>query len=211
MIKHGISKFNIMILLEKIKVHLKTFSLHKAGVVIAEFALLMPIFIGALICAMEAQADYYCQSTLDQAVYKSYQQIQNGTAVTNNWLASDFITQALCPYVGDVITCSNLKVNLLVGVVPNTTPTNMGSYNQIQVANQTQTFNIWMAQANNVLTVPSHWCLGAGYQVQLLQVAYPIPFLSAIWSGSLAKTNPYFVTSAMFLNDNTGGTAVTSC
>ena len=190
---------------------LKRFNLHKAGVALTEFALLMPIFIGVVVCALEAQADYFCQSTLDQAVYKGYQQIQNGTAVTNNWAATDFINNAICPYVGSTLTCSLIQVNLLVAQSPGGWPPHMGTYYQVQVVNSTQTFNIWMTQANNVLTVPANWCLGAGSEAQVLQVAYPIPFLSSIWAGTLKNTNPYFITNVFFWNANTGGAPVTTC
>jgi hypothetical protein len=46
----------------------------------------------------------------------------------------------------------------------------------------------------------AQWCAGAGEDALVLQVAYPVPFLTRLWAGDLESRKPYFVTSFALRN-----------
>jgi hypothetical protein len=83
----------------------------RRGIVAIEFALLAFPFFLVLFFIFEIALDLFLQEALDSGLHVAAREVQTGNAqnVSNG---TTFVNSYLCPAMGDLLTCSNLFVNV---------------------------------------------------------------------------------------------------
>ena len=85
----------------------------RAGTVALEFALIGTSFFGLLLFVFELGFILYAQTALDFAVKEAARQMQTGQqTIADGASQSSFQSAVLCPYLGGLLSCSNVVVTL---------------------------------------------------------------------------------------------------
>lgn len=156
------------------------------GAAAVEFAMVALPFLALTVGILEIGVDYFFNSQIDYATQAAVEDIRSGRVQAQALTASSFKSTLLCPRLPG-LTCESLIVNVAT----------------IKV------WSDWNAYAGPVNPAVQNWCPGASADRVLVQVAYPVPLATMIWSGSPSTTTTrYFRASAGFRNDPYGVTYV---
>lgn len=167
---------------------LARFGRDKTGAAALEFALIALPFIATILCIVEIALDFFFFSHIDYAVHKSLQQIRSGSVQTQKLDPGRFKAEVLCPQMSS-LPCEPVLVNMRV----------MKSW-----CCSADGWTGWTATTVSADT--AKWCPGGSADLVFLQIAYPIPFGSIIWSGSssIADGKRYYLSTAAVRNDPFG-------
>ena len=156
------------------------------GAAAVEFAMVALPFLALTVGILEVGVDYFFNSQIDYATQAAVEDIRSGKAQAQSLTASSFKTNLLCPRLPG-LDCDSLIVNVVT----------------------IKSWSDWNAYAGPLDPSVQKWCPGASTDRVLVQVAYPVPLASMIWSGSSSTTTTrYFRASAGFRNDPYGVTFV---
>jgi len=148
-----------------------------SGAAALEFALVSGPALLIILAILEAGVDCYLHSALDNAAQDVARQIFTG-AVQNMSVNGAAMTQAtfiqtiVCPKLPAFLSCGNLIVNV-VDFSETASPTPYYTYvNAAQSALATPTLN------NN----QTSFCLGGSGSYMMLQLVYPLPLFTSVFS-----------------------------
>lgn len=161
---------------------MRAFALAGKGVVAVEFALVIFPLIFTLLAILKSGLDLYLRSALDNASQEIARQIYTG-AVQNMTINGGPITQQafinniVCPKLPSVLQCSNVIVNLV----------------DFTEASPTPYYNYVNAQSNGLVQPPldntqTSFCLGSTSSYMILQILYPMPLISSVFSSGGVAT-----------------------
>ena len=155
------------------------------GAAAIEFALVGIPFIAIIFAILDVSVDNFIYTQIDTSTQKAVGMIRSGSVQVNELTRDGFRTQVLCPMLPN-LDCAKLLVN----VQPVTN------------------FNTWPYVWTTATIDPStqKWCPGGPADAVLVQVAYPIPLATMIWTGSATAENGtrYYLSAIGFRNDPFG-------
>ena len=156
-----------------------------SGAAAVEFAMVAFPFIAIVVATLELAVDYLYFSQLDYAAHKASEQIRSGGVIIEKTTSSEFRTRHLCPEL-TLFDCNKLLVN--VAVVAN-------------VSNWSGGGGVWAPTTVN--PVAARWCAGGSAEINVLQIAYPVPLASFVWAGQRSNVNGvrYYMAASAFRND----------
>lgn len=152
---------------------LKRFGHAQAGVVLVEFSLALWPLVTALLFVYDIFANFWMLQRVDLAGATIIQLMRDGQVDARQYTPDTFRTTIVCPAV-PLVACDRFVVNLsdvLVG--PKFSPTQVSQ---------------------------GQWCPGGPLDPRLLQIAFPVPFLSRFWAGAWADSNLHYVSSFAMRN-----------
>jgi Flp pilus assembly protein TadG len=156
------------------------------GAAAVEFAMVALPFLALTIGILEVGVDYFINSQIDYATQTAVEDIRSGRVQAQALTASSFKTNLLCARLAG-LNCDSLIVNVVT----------------------IKAWSDWNSYAGPVDPAVQKWCPGASTDRVLVQVAYPVPLATMIWSGSPSTTTTrYFRASSGFRNDPYGVTYV---
>jgi len=142
-------------------------------------------FIAIVVATLELAVDYLYFSQLDYAAHKASEQIRSGVVVIDRATSSDFRTRYLCPEL-TLFDCNKLLVNVTVVA---------------SVNNWSGGGGVWAPTTVN--PGAARWCPGGSAEINVLQIAYPVPLASFVWAGQRSNVNGvrYYLAASAFRND----------
>ncbi len=152
------------------------FSRACGGAIAVEFALLALPFLALLVFIGDISTNYFIFAQIDNGAQTAVNRLRAGEIAATSYTPTTFRDQILCPRM-PVLACARLVVNL--SVRPGGATLSPGN------------------------VAGASWCPGGPQDALILQVAYPIPFLTRIWAGSAADSTPYYVSSYGLRNSPT--------
>ena len=139
-----------------------------AGAVFVEFSLALWPLLAALLFVYDTGTNFLTIRQVDLAGAALIEQMRSGQIDPRNYTPASFRQSLLCPAV-TIIACDQFVVNLSDAQSgPKLTPT--------QVAG-------------------AQWCPGGPSDARILQIAFPVPFLSRIWAGALVESHVHYVSA----------------
>ncbi len=151
----------------------------RRGVVALEFAILaVPLFI-LLLGIMELGYDFFVQAALDHAVHVAARSVQvgNSSGSASGANVAAWVTAAVCPALGVLLSCANLLVN--VTAVPSGTGQNYFTYISANPPSLAT-----MASTSNAV------CTGTGGQLMLLRAYYLGPTFVGLLVPGWSQASP---------------------
>lgn len=153
------------------------FARDRRGAAAVEFAFVIGPLFGLLFCICEIGFDWFSQAQIDHAAQSAARLIMTGNAqaMTSGGQplnAAQFRTTVLCPMLPGYFNCANVIMNIQTfssGVSP------AGVYSLLNTA---QT-NLALPPLDNTQTT---YCIGAGGANVLVQIVYPMPLLTNVFS-----------------------------
>jgi Flp pilus assembly protein TadG len=143
------------------------------GAIAVEFALAAAPLLAVLLFVADMAANYVTFQQIELTGQALIVQMRAGQIDPAAHSAQSFRDQFVCPSV-PTLTCERVVVNLA----------GLASEGMISPDNVQAT----------------RWCSGEPREALLLQLAYPMPFLSRIWAGVLADSNRHYVASFALRN-----------
>lgn len=164
------------------------FARDRTGAAALEFALVALPFMTMVVFIIEVALDFLFFSHVDYAAHKAIQQIRSGAVQTQKLDMQRFKNEILCPQMS-LVPCEPVLVNMRVMKTWCCSPDGWTGWTQTTVSADT-----------------AKWCPGGAAQLVFLQVAYPIPFGSLLWSRSqsMADGKSYYLSTAAVRNDPFG-------
>lgn len=156
------------------------FGRDKQGAATVEFAIVVVPFLALSVGLLELSVDYYLRAQLDHAVHKAGQKVRSGQVQLQQMSESEFKSELLCPQL-NMIDCSSVLVNARV----------------IETWRAWKNWSPFKVDPSNTA-----WCPGGAKDAVLVQVAYPAPAFSLIWSGDRSEADGvrYFMSATAFRN-----------
>lgn len=144
------------------------------GTVAIEFALIAPIFLTLLIATVETALIFFAQQTLQTAATQSARQIMTGQAQAAQTTAAQF-KQSVCSQLTNLFDCANLVV----------TVQNYTSFSALNAATPLKN----AALTGGLNSLPASFDPGVGGDIEVVQLFYPWPVVSAPIDLGLANVN----------------------
>lgn len=159
-----------------------------AGSVAVEFALIAPIFLTLLIATVETALVFFAQQTLQTAATQSARQIMTGAAQAAQMTPAQF-KQTVCSKLTNLFDCANLVV----------TVQNYTSFSALTAAPSLRSAAI----GGGLSSLPASFDPGVGGDIEVVQLFYPWPVISAPIDIGLANMNGthLLVGTAAFRNE----------
>ena len=145
----------------------------RGGAIAVEFALAIGPILGVLLFLADMVANHFVFRRIDMSGAALMQQMRAGTLDAKSYSAQSFRDAQLCPVL-PVLTCERFIVSLA-------------------------SLSLAPLMSSSDLT-RARWCPGGPGEIVILQIAYPMPFLSRIWAGSFADQTLYYVKSFALRN-----------
>lgn len=146
----------------------RPFGRANSGAVLVEFSLALWPLLATLLFVYDTGANFLTLRQVDLAGAAIIEQMRAGQIDARNYTQASFRQTVLCPAV-TIVACDQFIVNLSdVQTGPKLTP--------MQVSG-------------------AQWCPGGPSDARILQIAFPVPFLSRIWAGALVNSNAHYVSA----------------
>ena len=143
------------------------------GVVAVEFALASGPLLAVLLFIVDMAANQMIFRQIDLVGQSLIVKFRSQEIMPEDYSAQTFREQLVCPEL-PVLVCEKIVVNL--------GPPEPGS----------------MISSTDVSA--ARWCSGIPDGALILQLAYPVPFVSRIWAGNFADRSVYYVVSFALRN-----------
>jgi hypothetical protein len=153
--------------------HIACFRRAFSGAIAVEFALAAGPLLAVLLFIADMAANHMTFRQIDATGQALAGKIRAGAIDPHIYSAETFRTELVCPAL-PALDCGRMIVNL------GTPAAGM----MISSASVTQ----------------ARWCPGGPRDGLILQLAYPVPFLSRIWAGNFAASTLYYVVSLALRN-----------
>ena len=161
------------------------FAHDQRGAAALEFAIVGLPLLALIYSILEVSVDYFLYTQLDTTLVKAVGEIRSGTVQIRQMNREDFRNQVVCPRLAG-FNCEKILVNV----------TSIKSW---QIGS-----NIWTPQTVDPGT--QKWCPGPSGAAVMVQVAYPVPLASMIWTGAAYSTNGtrYYLSASGLRNEPFG-------
>ncbi len=139
-----------------------------AGAVFVEFSLALWPLLATLLFVYDTGTNFLTLRQVDQAGAALIEKMRSGQIDPRNYTQASFRQSLLCPAV-TIVACDQFVVHLSDAQTgPKLTPTQVSE---------------------------AQWCPGGPSDARILQIAFPVPFLSRIWAGALVDANVHYVSA----------------
>jgi TadE-like protein len=180
----------------------------KAGVAL-EFAIVSPLFLGLIIAIIQVSLNYFVQSMVDRLSNSTALYLRSGVPQIAGMNGSTFQSQVLCTLASPILNCNNILYRIWTNKNPRVIGTWIFSAYGFAIPWCTVNVLRYYTQSgaipycNKPSTSTELFCPGGPTASIMVQIAYPIPFSSFIWSGN-GLTNAYFLSTQISVNDDYG-------
>jgi Flp pilus assembly protein TadG len=176
----------------------RAFARREDGGPAAEFATLLPLFIGLLFVIAQMGLYFYYSASLYYVTQAASRQILTGSVANQSLTAAQFRSQIVCPLLPGSMSCSNVITN--VQVIPEASQPG-GFYSLMNyVKNTSSTVGYTMTGLAKVPMDNSstNYCIGSPGAIVTVEVYYAMPVLGLSWF--LADSSTYNGQSVMFIS-----------
>jgi len=162
------------------------------GVAAVEFAMLSPAFLAMIMISVLVGILFTAKSELDYATQRVARLVMTRQVTSASALQSN-----LCNYIGGILNCSSLMVNLTQYTASGSSLT-PGSSSAINTSTPTLTYNsgggvsnTWNAQ------------FGSAGSIMVLQIMYQYPMISGLMFNLASQSNgsDLLISTAVFVNE----------
>lgn len=179
---------------------LSTAALDRRGAVGVEFGFVAIPLLFTIVAIFQIGYGYYVAATLDRAANAGARAVATGAVSQAGLTQTQFITQYVCPQLSANFSCADIVVNLTVVLKANSAPTLPSNYNNF--------VNATGVNAPSTTNSQNTFCPGGPFDLVLLEVLYPAPLFSGVFSqgSSVTQLSPghnvyYLMSTATFKNE----------
>lgn len=164
----------------------------------AEFAMIMPLFIGLVFVIAQLGLYFYYSASLFYVTQTASRQILTGSVANQNLTAAQFRTNILCPLLPGAMSCNNVITN--INVIPEAEqPAGFYSLmNFVSTSSNSRGYTMTGLASVTMNNAKTSYCIGSPGAIVAVEVYYAMPVLGLSWFLGVAST--YNGKSVIFIN-----------